>query len=208
MNLEKLAKRIEGLQTVSSICKLLKIDKRTAINYISMLRKKGFLETMYGKRRIRMYKISPAIKKKVGYPGLYEIINKHSKVKIIGRYEHKVYAHKLTVEEAIIRAIKTKGFRVILAALGLFNKIENWQLINKLSKKENIGRKIGALYDIARKSFRVKRMDERTRKSLLKSKVDGKYIIDRIKSKDFKNIEKIWKVYIPFNKADLEVYKE
>ena len=208
MNIEKLAKRLEGLQTVSSICKLLKIDRRTAINYISMLRKKGFLETMYGKRRIRMYKISPAIKKKAGYPGLYEIINKYSKVKIIGRYEHKIYTHELTVEEAIIRAVKSKGFRIILAALGLFNRIEDWHLLNKLSKKEGIGRKIGALYDVARKSFRVKRMDERTRKSLLKSKVDDKYVVGRIESRDFKDIEKIWKIYIPFNKADLEVYKE
>jgi hypothetical protein len=208
MNIEKLAKRLEGLQTVSSICKLLKVDRRTAINYISMLRKKGFLETVYGKRRIRMYRISPAVKRKAGYPGLYETINKYSKVKVISRYEHKVYTHELTAEEAIVRAVKTGRFRVILAALGLFNRIEDWHLLNKLSKKEKIGRKIGALYNTARKSFRVKRIDERTRKSLLKSRTDDRYIVDKIKSRDFKDIEKTWKVYIPFNKADLEVYKE
>jgi hypothetical protein len=208
MNLKKIAKRLEGLQTVSSIRRLLKIDRRTAINYISMLRKKRFLETAYGKRRIRMYKISPAIKRKTGYPGLYETINKYSKVKVISRYEHKIYTHELTAEEAVVRAVKTRKFRVVLAALGLFNKIEDWHLLNKLSKKEKIGCKIGALYDTARKSFRVKRMDERTRKSLLKSKTDNRYVVDKIKSRDFKDIEKTWKVYIPFNKADLEVYKE
>ena len=51
-------------------------------------------------------------------------------------------------------------------------------------------------------------MDIRTKKALLKGKLKDKYIIKRIKSTDFKDIEKKWNVFIPFNKADLEVYKE
>ena len=51
-------------------------------------------------------------------------------------------------------------------------------------------------------------MDERTRKSLLKMKTRKLFIIKHAKSKDFKDVEKIWKVYIPFNRADLERYKE
>ena len=107
-----------------------------------------------------------------------------------------------------MRAVKTKRFRLILSALGLFNKIEDWPLLNKLCRKEKICHKIGALYDVAKKIFKVRRMDERTRKSLLNSKIDDKYVVGKVHSKDFKEVERLWKVYVPFNKADLEAYKE
>lgn len=208
MDIQGLAKKLEGLQTVSSISKILDIDRRTAINYIFLLRKKGFVGTLYGKRKIRMYRIRTVQRKERGYEGLYEIINKNSKVKLVEPYREIVYTHKLSFEEAIVRAVKSGKFRLILASLGLFNKIKNWHRLFIFAKKENVGRKIGALYDITRKIIKVKKMDERTRKALLKTKMDNKFIVDKVKSKDFKEIGKIWKVYIPFNKADLEVYKE
>ena len=77
-----------------------------------------------------------------------------------------------------------------------------------MSKQENIGREIGALYDVARTFMRVRRMDRRTRKSLLKSKIKSRYIIENMKSKDFRDIEKKWNVFIPISKKDLEIYKE
>jgi hypothetical protein len=208
MDLGKLAKKLEGLQTISNICKILGISRRTAVNYVFLLRKGGFLETIYGKRKIRMYKIRPVVKEETGYPGLIETIDKYSKVKIIGKYEHRIYSHRMTVEEALVRAVKSRQFRIILSALGLFSKITNWSLLGNLAKKEMAGRKIGALYDVARDTFKVARMDKRTRTALLKSKIRDKYIIEGIRSKDFRQIEKIWNVYIPFNKADLEVYEE
>ena len=64
-----------------------------------------------------------------------------------------------------------------------------------------------ALSPVAKKTMKVLRMDERTRNSLLKSKGD-KFIIKNFKSKSFKDIERKWKVFIPFNKQDLEAYKE
>ena len=210
MNVLKLAKELEGLQTVSTISKTLNVNKKTAINYISLLRKNGYVkETNYGSRKIRMYKISLLREKDIGNPGFYEILDKNSKVKIYSPYEKdKIYDKKLNVEEAIVRAIKIKKFRVILASLGLFSKVKDWAKLGYYADKEKLGRKIGALYDVAKTIIKVKRMDKRVRNKLLNSKVENKFIIPSIKSKNLKDIENIWGVYIPFNKADLEVYKE
>ena len=42
------------------------------------------------------------------------------------------------------------------------------------------------------------------------SAMNNKYIIENLRGKQeyFKDIEKVWKVYIPFNKGDLMRYKE
>lgn len=208
MELIQLAKKLDGLQTADSIAKNLNIERRTAINYVWMLRKKGFAETIYGKRKIRMYKISPIKPIKTGYPGLYEFLNLNSKIKIYAPYINRIYDHKPTAEEIIVKAIQTGDFRTVLSALNLFNKINDWALLSKIAKKENVGRKIGALYDAAKTIIRVRRMDERTRKSLLKSKIDDKFIVKHARTKDLKYIEKLWDINLPFNKADLEAYKE
>ena len=208
MELIQLAKKLEGLQTIDSITKNLNIGRRTAINYVWQLRKNGFVETMQGKRKIRMYKISPIKPIKTGYPGLYEFLNQNSKIKIYPHYTNRIYDHKPTAEEMIVRAVQTGDFRTVLSALNLFNKIKDWALLSEIAKKANIGRKIGALYDAARTIIRVRKMDERTRKSLLKSKIDNKFIVKNARTKDLKHIENIWKVYLPFNTADLEAYKE
>ena len=208
MELIQLAKQLEGLQTVDSIAKTLNIDRRTAINYVWKLRKNGFVETIYGKRKIRMYRISPIRPIKTGYPGLYEFLNQNSKIKIYVPYINRVYDHKPTAEEMIVKAVQTGDFRTILSALNLFNKIKDWALLSQIAKEAYIGRKIGALYDAARTIIRARRMDERTRKSLLKSRIDDKFIVKNARTKDLNQIENFWNVYLPFNKADLEAYKE
>jgi len=114
----------------------------------------------------------------------------------------------MTIEEAIVRAIKEGDFRTVLAVLGLFNNINNWSKLLEFAKKEKITRKVGALYDTARTTIKVRRMDKRTRNALLKGNIKDKFVIKKIRSDNFKEIEKEWKVFIPFNKADLEVYKE
>lgn len=210
MNILELAKKLEGFQTVSTISKTLNISKRTAINYISLLRKNKYIKkTSYGSRKIRMYKINLLGERDIGNPGFYEILDNNSKVKIYSPYENdRVFGRKLSIEEVIVRAIKTKNFRIILASLGLFNKVKDWTKLTYYADKEKLGRKVGALYDVARTIMKVKKMDNRIRNKLLKGKVEDKFIIPSIKSKNLKNIERIWNLYIPFNKADLEVYKE
>src|SRR3989338_8262013 len=188
MELNEIAKTLEGLQTADTAAKKLNISKRTAINVIWKLRKKGLVETGYGKRKIRMYRISILKKPDIGFKGLYDIINENSKVKLFTRQQYKIHDHELTIEEAITRAVKEGDFRTVLAALGLFNKIKGWPMLLKFAKKENITRKIGALYDVARTAIKTKKMDKRTRKVLLKGEIEDKYIIMRIKSNDFKDI--------------------
>lgn len=207
MDIKSLAKKLDGYQTILTIQKTLKVKKRTAINYISLLRKQGYIEkTIYQPLKIRMYKISTLKKPKSGI-SLYEYINKNSKVGIVVKQDYIIHK-KLTPEEALIKAILTKRFRIILASLGLFKKIKNWSLLYKLAKKENLERKIGALYDTAKTIMKVKKIDKRTKNALLKSKTKDKYILKNFKTKDLKEIEKKWKIYIPFNKADLLIYKE
>ena len=208
MKLENTAKALEGLQTIDTVAKKLDISRRTAINVIWRLRKNGLVETGYGKRKIRLYRIRTLKKPDIGFKGMYDIINENSKVKLFTRQQYKIHDHELTIEEAITRAVKEGDFRTVLAALGLFNKINSWPMLLKFAKKENITRKIGALYDVARTAIKTKKMDKRTRKALLKGEIGDKYVGMRIKSNDFKDIEKEWNVFMPFNKADLEVYKE
>jgi len=207
MELLKIAKELEGLQTVNSIAKQLNVDRRTSINYAWALRKKGFLENVYG-GRVKLYRINPLIKRKTGY-SFYELLNKYSKVKLAVREDYIIHSEKEpSVEEILVRAVKNDNFRVVLASLGLFNKIRSWSRLYKFAKNYNVRRKIGALYDVAREIIRVRRMDDKTRKLLLNAKNEERYIISRFKSKSFQDIEKKWNIYIPFNKADLEVYKE
>ena len=208
MNMIEIVKRLEGLQTVDSMSKILNIEKTTAINYLWKLRKEGFVETMYGKRKIRMYRISPFKLTKLGYPGLYEFLNQNSKIKVYAPYTNRVYNHKPTAEEMIVKAVKTGDLRTILSSLALFNKVKDWSRLSQIARKENVGRKIGALYDTARTAIKVKHMDKKTRKTLLRSKIEGRFIVKNARTKDLNQIEKTWKVYLPFNKADLEDYKE
>ena|SRR3989338_5715379 len=208
MDIQNITKKLEGLQTVDSIAVSLGIARRTAVNYVWALRKEGFVETIYGKRKIRMYRISPFKALKFGYPGLYEYLNQNSKIKIYPPYIERIYDHKPTAEEMIVKAVKTGDLRTVLSSLALFNKIKDWTRLSQIAGKEKIGRKIGALYDAARTIIRVRKMDKKTRKSLLRSKIDGKFIVENARTRDLEHIEKMWKVHLPFNKADLEAYKE
>jgi len=208
MKVSDIAKKLEGLQTIDSISKSLEVGRRTAINYISLLRKRGLVETTYGKRKIRMYKIHPFKTAKFGYPGLYEFLNQNSKIRVYLPYLNRIYDHKPTAEEMLVKAIKTGNLRTILSSLALFNKIKSWSDLSQIARKEKIGRKMGALYDLARTAIRVRRMDKKSREALLKSEVESKFIVSNARTSDFKDIENLWKVYLPFNKADLEAYKE
>lgn len=206
MDYGKLAKRLEGIQTVFTVSKILNLNPRTSINYLSKLKKGGYIDRIYrGHNKIRTYHINGLKKIKIGYPSIYDIINKYSRVKITTKYKYISHT-KLSIEEVLINSIKSEQFRTILCSLELFNYIK-WSKAFDLAKKKGIARNLGALYDMIRKVIRIKKMDERTRKALLRS--NGKrFVIKNFKSRDFNDIEKLWKVYLPFNKQDLEVYKK
>ena len=206
MDYQRIAKNLTGFQTIFTIVKTLKIIPKTAVNYIYELRKRGYLhKTIYGRNKIRTYYIQPVKKVKMGHPDSYEIINKYSRIKVVPRY-HYISHNKISVEEALVKTIRSEDFRTILCALELFNHI-NWPKLYKLAKEDGLARNVGALYDLTRKIIKVKKMDERTRISMLKSN-GKKFTIKNFKSKDFHDIEKEWRVFLPFNKGDLLAYKE
>ena len=108
----------------------------------------------------------------------------------------------------LIYAIKQRDIRYLIASLALFRKIRNWSNLYKLAKKENLIREVAALYDIARLIIpKIRRMPKKF-KNLAMPKKSGKYkyIVKQFSSKDFKGIEKKWKIFIPLNNVDLEDY--
>lgn len=208
MSYIELINKIKGLQTVSTIQKTLGISRNTAIKYAYLLRKKGFLESSGGGKQPRFYKISTTKIIKIGNPGLYQTINKYSPIKLTEPYEHRIIGKKLSVEEAIVRAVAKKEFRTILASLSLFNHIENWSRLYFYAKKYNVRKRVGALYELSRQIIKVRKIDKRIFKKMLNAKEKDKWIIPNLKAKDFQEIQERWKIYLPFNKQDLMRYKE
>ncbi|MBI4919149.1 hypothetical protein HY837_04410 [archaeon] len=205
MRTNSLFKSVEGVQTIKSIMTLQRVSKKKAIYLIHRLRKAGYVKTKKTKEGMRIYYISLENKfKGISY---YDMINDNSPIKVTGP-KYIIYGKKPTLEETLIFALKTKELRLILASLALFRNITDWSSIYQMAKKENLIRQIGALYDLARKFFMVRKMSERFRNNALPKKKDNNiYVLQGLKSKDFKTIEETWKVYLPFNKADLEDYQ-
>ena len=155
-------------------------------------------------RNKRIYSISP-IKPKFK-ESLYEFINKYSKIKVSEPYRTILHGEKMSPEKAMILALKSQNFRLILASLNLFKHIKNWKHLNELAKKEQLQRQIGALYDLSREIIKVRKIDKRINNSLLNGK-GKKYIYSNIKTREYFNIAKKWRVEIPFNKKDIERLK-
>ena len=205
---QSIIKKIGSISTIRDMEEKLNINRATAINYIHLLRRKGLVRTWYKKDRTRLYIIKPVAKPIIGNESFYDIINKYSPMKVAFRSNYRIVGRNISVEEAIIRAIETKHPKLILASLALFNHIKNWSLLSKLSKKYNVRKKVGALYELTKRFMRVRKINKKTLKTLLNAKNESKFIVDNFKSKDFKAIEKKWKVYLPFNKVDILEYEQ
>jgi len=205
MEKRELLQKLAGIQTIESVMDILKVDKRMAIYYIHNLRKAGYVKTRRQSNNRRVYNIS--LNNKLGGKSYYEIINQYSPIKISTPLIHRIYGKEPSLEETLIYAIKTKSLRTILASLALFKKISNWVELYKLAKENHIERQVGVLYNLARTIMKVRRMAPKFRNNALpKEKYKFEYVIPGLKSKDFIEIEKIWKIYLPFNKRDLEEY--
>lgn len=207
-NYERLTNRLKGLKTIEDIEKELNVKRATAIKYIHLLRKQKLVETKIGGKKKRLYKITTTPKIELGNPGFYEVLNANSPIKIWEPYEHRIMDRKLTIEEVIAWAASKMDLRIHIAVLALFRKIKNWSKLYKYAKDYNVRRKVGALYDVARTILRVRKMDKRIRNKLLKVTGERRFMVPLMKSKCFNDIEKKWGIFIPFNKADLERYKE
>lgn len=180
-------------------------SKEKAAYYIYRLRKKGYVKTKKDSRNKRIYSIS--FENKLGGKSYIDIINENSKINLTSSLDHKIYG-KISLEETLIFAIKSKNLRIILASLSLFKKINNWKKLYLLAKSVNAKRKVSALYDLSKMVMKTRKMTKRFRKnSLPKGKEKYEFIIPELKSSDFQKLEKEWKVYLPFNASDLEEYK-
>jgi hypothetical protein len=205
MNIKNLLEALEGVQTIESVKSILSVNKKKAIYYVSRLRKPGYVKTRKREDNTRIYSIS--FQNRLKGTSYYEIINEHSPVKLSIPEIYKIYGREPSLEETFIFALKTKSLRTILAALALFRKITNWTELYWLAKKNRLERQVGALYDLSKRIMRVRKMTDRFRNNALpKKEYNYAYVIPGIMSKDFSDIEKAWKVYLPFNKRDLEDY--
>jgi len=207
MKTEELVKKLKGIHTIESIKSILNVKREKAIYYIHRLRKKGYIKTRRTSEGKRVYNISFENRLKGINP--VDIINKYSTIKVNPIEDYQIYGKPPTPEETLIYAIKSQNLRIILASLALYKKIKNWSELYKLAKQNNFKRKVEALYYLARKIIKVRKMPKKFRRNCLPTREEKyEYIIPNLKSGDFKDIEKIWRVYIPFNKADLYQYKK
>ncbi len=207
MKTRDVVKKINGIQTIKSIMSILNINKSKAIYLVYKLRKKGYVITKQDSHHSRIYFISS--QNLLGGESYLDILNKYSPIKISSSEVYKIYGRNISIEETIIYSIKTHKFRYILSSLALFKRIENWSELYNLSKRNNLIREVGALYELIESNFpKVKKINKKFLNIGLPNKDDNfNYIIPNIKSKDFHSIEEKWKVYIPFNKEDLMEYK-
>ena len=206
MEKNELLQKLAGIQTIESVMDILEVDKEMAIYFLHRLRKEGYVKTRRQSNNRRVYNIS--IDNKLGGKSYYDTINQYSPIKISTPTIYRIYGKEPSLEETLIYAIKTKSLRTILASLALFKKISNWVELYTLAKENHIERQIGALYDLARHIIKVRRMTNKFRSSALpKEEYKFEYVVPELKSRDFIEIEKVWRIYLPFNKKDLEEYK-
>ena len=206
MKTKELLKKLEGIQTLESVQDILNVDSKKSVYYLYRLRKEGYVKTKKLSNNKRIYNISFENRFKV--TDYIEIINKNSHVKLKISETYNIYGKEPSLEETLVYAVKTRSLRTILAALSLFKKINNWSKLYYLTKQNYIERQVGALYDLSRKLMRTRKMTKRFRNNALPKKdYSFIYMIPKLKSRDFREIEERWKVYLPFNIKDLEAYQ-
>tara|TARA_Y100000034_G_scaffold131504_1_gene192392 strand:- start:1262 stop:1873 length:612 start_codon:yes stop_codon:yes gene_type:complete len=196
---ENILKKLEGLHTVDTAQEELGLAKQSILNLLSKLKKEGYVTVSGGGKQKRLYKVSQ-LKQRPRRSGMFDIINENSKMKVVPWFDHQVHG-KYTVEDAIIDAVKTKSFRVILASLSSFRKVKNLRKLFNLAKEKDCVQEVGALYDLARMYFKIAKL-----KSFFTVRnFKKKYLIKKYSTKyeKFKSIEKKWHVSIPFNRPDL-----
>ena len=205
MKREQALHDLEGVHTIKSVMSRLNVNKQRAIYTIHRLRKEGYVRTARASNNIRIYSIS--FENKLGGTSYEEVLNAISPIQLSTGTIHRIYGKAPTIEEILVYALKSKSLRTILAALALFRKDIDWGLLYRLAKANHCERQIGALYDLARKIMRVRHMTQRFRHLSLPQVQHARgYTIPGLKSADFQEIEDRWRVYLPFNKSDLDAY--
>jgi len=197
MKIEQYGKMLEGRQTLETISAITKLKKTSSLNLISKLKKAHYLVKTGGGKQKRIYIISQ--RKIFPRNGMFEILNKYAKEKIIPPFNHIAHS-KYKIEDAVIDLMLLKNTRVNINIFPLFNHIKDWNYLYNLSKRKNIARNVGLFYDIARQIKKTRKMPENIYKRFLNSE---NYMPYKISGSDFKELEKKWRLKVPFNRSDL-----
>jgi hypothetical protein len=197
---------LEGVHTIRSVMAVLGVRRNRAVYFIHRLRKEGYVRTHKRSDQTRVYFIS--FQNKLGGRSYYDIINQYSPVKISPPSVQNVYGREPTIEETLVFALKTRSVRTILAALALFRRVRDWLALYALAKRNGLERQVGAIHGLARLVLKsIPRLPARYERYALPKKEDNMlFVVENLKSKDFLELQKKWKVWLPFNKADLEDY--
>ena len=201
-DLDETLRKIEGLQTVEMVAEALNLSRQSALNLLSKLKKEGYVTVKGGGKLKRLYRVT-MWKQRKREPGMFDIINKYSPMKINPWYEHQVHG-AYGPEEALIDAIQTRNFRVILASLRLFSHIKDWKKLYRLAKEKDLWQEIGALHELSSLNFRVRKIPLYYPTS---KKIGWKQLTQLNNRDNFPEIQNKWHVYMPFNKKDMEEIK-
>jgi len=163
MELKKIARKLEGWNTVEDVIKKLKIKRTTAYVYLSLLSKNGFVLQKVKKRGGTAYSISqlPSVHKRFG---MYENTNfispelEFTKKEVLP--EHKI--------AFFLWKTKTGGtHRYYNEAIKLVRKIKRWKTLYRYLKVYNVKKEFKNLYSQARRSVKkIPRMPDRYKKLL------------------------------------------
>src|SRR3989344_3521558 len=105
----RLLYRLEGLQTVETVAREVGMTRQSALNLLTRLKRQGHVTVQGGGKRKRMYKITMRKQRKRD-PGMFDILNKYSPMKLAPWYDHQVHGH-YGPEEALVDAVQTGSFR-------------------------------------------------------------------------------------------------
>ncbi|MFT4325907.1 MAG: hypothetical protein ACMXYK_00190 [Candidatus Woesearchaeota archaeon] len=147
-----------GLYTIEDIAKQRSCTIGSAYNYLTSLRQKDLVE-----RVGKIYKIHDTpIQKESGF---YAITNK-TPIKLVPEHTHVVHGKKYTAEDAIVTALEKNESRFLLVSVFLCNHITHWSTLLQALKKKDLLPRFKAIYLLARKTMRVRRMPLRYKKVL------------------------------------------
>ncbi len=201
-NQEQLLHTLEGLHTIETIASTLNITTQSALNLLTKLKRQQYATVSGSGKTKRLYKITQ-LKQRPRVPGMFDIINKYSPhMKLNPWYDHQVHGI-YGPEEALIDAIETQSFRVILASLHLFRHIKNWPKLYQLAKQKDSWQKVGALYDLAKLYFKVCHLPKKYNPFKRKK---TEYLIKEYQTTEtkFQPITQKWHVNIPFRLGDIQ----
>ena len=150
-----MARLNEGKYTLELFAKENKLERQSALNLLSRLKKNGLAEASGGGRQKKIYTLHKL--PKVRENGLYYVLNKYSPEKLQPRFEHYVHG-KYNVEDAMIDGLAIQDVRTNDALMYLFNHVKDWTRLFQLAGEKKMAKQVVSLYKKARGITRCRRM--------------------------------------------------